>query len=197
MPSEWKKTSIYGCFFREIPSHSDIRGTISKLHGKIQDRGKLPSIIQWSETIQTESQAGVIRGLHVPNGSKKGWKLSSCVSGKVNDVLLDLRSDSPTYLKSESRKLTPGKIQVLVAPGVAHGIESINNSIITYFTELTFEDAKEVSIDPSVLDLWEVPQMERLISSKDQNGISDLNKIGFSFSLLNEIREIVKEVENI
>ena len=197
MPSEWNKTSIYGCFFREIPSYSDIRGTISKLHGEIQDHGRLPSIIKWSEVIQTKSNSGVIRGLHVPSSSKIGWKLSSSVSGHVNDVLLDLRKDSPTYLMSESRKLIPGKTQVLVAPGVAHAVESISDSIITYFTELTFEDAKEFSIDPSVLDLWEIPPIERIISSKDQNGISDLNKIDYSLLLLNEIRDIVKEVENI
>lgn len=195
MPSEWKKTSIYGCYFRDMPSHSDSRGTISKLYGEIEGKGRLPSMIRWSETIQTESQAGVIRGLHVPRSSHKGWKLSSCVSGDVNDVILDLRNDSPTYLKSESRKLTPGICQVLIAPGVAHAIESISKSVITYFTELPFKDAREICITPNVLDLWEILPVDRKISSKDQFGVSDLNKLGETFSLVSEIRDIVKEVE--
>jgi len=195
--NEWQKTTIYGCYFREIPSFSDSRGTISKLYGEIQDKGRLPSTISWSETIQTESRSGVIRGLHVPSSSHKGWKLSSCVSGDVNDVLFDLRNDSPTYLKFESRKLTPGKCQVLIAPGVAHAIESISNSVITYFTELTFKDAREICITPEILDLWEILPVNRNISSKDKVGISDLNNLGMTLSLVSEIRDIVKEVEKI
>jgi len=197
MPSNWKKTSIYGCYFREIPTYSDNRGSIHKLYGEMQDKGNTPTIIRWSEAIQTESRAGVIRGLHVPGGSVEGWKLSSCAVGHVNDVLLDLRRNSPTYLNSESRKLTAGSCQVLIAPGVAHAIESISDSIITYFTELTFKDAQEISINPRVLNLWELSLEDRIISKKDEDGITEISYLKEMFSLTNEIRKIAQELEKL
>jgi len=82
----------------------------------------------------TVSRKNVIRGMHFQIPPKSQNKVICCISGKVLDVLFDLRKGSPTYLKSESIELAGNQPKmVFIPPGIAHGFLSLeDNSIMLY-----------------------------------------------------------------
>lgn len=69
----------------------------------------------------SQSSKGVLRGLHFQKKKPQG-KLVSVLNGKVFDVAVDLRIDSPTFGEYESVILTgENKKQFYIPPGFAHG----------------------------------------------------------------------------
>tara|TARA_B100000579_G_C22785538_1_gene831677 strand:- start:50 stop:571 length:522 start_codon:yes stop_codon:yes gene_type:complete len=79
----------------------------------------------------TYSKKNVIRGLH---GDSKTWKLVSCLSGEVFQVIVDMRSNSPTYMKYRSYKLNSKKLRfILIPPNFANGFCCLSkDSIYSY-----------------------------------------------------------------
>jgi dTDP-4-dehydrorhamnose 3,5-epimerase len=65
------------------------------------------------------SRQNVLRGLH---GDTKTWKLVSCVFGEIYEVAVDMRPESPTYLKWDAWWLNSEEYrQVLIPPGFING----------------------------------------------------------------------------
>lgn len=88
-------------------------------------------------------RAGTLRGLHFRNSTRPEVKLLHCSRGCVQDVLLDVRPFSPTYLKHVSVELSAeNRISLYVPHGVAHGY-------------LTFEDETEMVYQMSDIHLPE------------------------------------------
>ena len=79
----------------------------------------------------TYSKKNVIRGLH---GDSKTWKLVSCLSGEVFQVIVDMRRNSSTYMQYKSFKLNSKKLQfILIPPNFANGFCSLSEeSIYSY-----------------------------------------------------------------
>lgn len=70
------------------------------------------------------SQAGAVRGLHFQHPPHAEMKMVRCLRGKVWDVAVDLRADSPTFLHWHARELAEDDTQMLVIPeGFAHGFQ--------------------------------------------------------------------------
>jgi len=89
--------------------------------------------LRFSETFETRSCKNVIRGLHFQTVDPQD-KLVSVSIGKIYDVVVDLRKDSPTYGKWEGFELSEEKMMALYIPaGFAHGFLSQSDiSIINY-----------------------------------------------------------------
>ena len=69
---------------------------------------------------------GSVRGLHYQHAPHAEYKLVSCVAGRIFDVLLDLRRDSPTFLQWCAVELSAhGHESVSIPPGVAHGFQTL------------------------------------------------------------------------
>jgi dTDP-4-dehydrorhamnose 3,5-epimerase len=88
------------------------------------------------EEFFSTSHKGVLRGMHFQLPPHEHDKLVYCVRGRVLDVLLDLRKDSPTYGKSVSAELSRENHHQLYIPrGVAHGFLSMEDeSVLVYKT---------------------------------------------------------------
>ena len=129
-----------------------------------------PVHINMSTTLET----GTVRGMHwqeQATGKTGEAKLVVCVSGRILDVAADLRVDSPTYLQHVSIELSPeANRAVLVPPGVAHGIQALeNHTRIIYVNAASFEPERERGVRPDdpLLDIsWAVPI--RNLSDRDQ-----------------------------
>lgn len=78
--------------------------------------------------------AGTLRGLHYQLGDYPEDKIVTCLTGKIYDVIVDIRKDSSTYLKWLSIELSEDNNRVLYIPaGFAHGFQTlINNSTVFY-----------------------------------------------------------------
>lgn len=85
-----------------------------------------------AEVFYTISKKGVIRAMHFQR-KKQQAKLVRCVSGKVFDVIIDLRKDSPTFMKWQGYCLTgENQVELLVPEGFGHGYLVLEDSVVSY-----------------------------------------------------------------
>ena len=122
--------------FKEIitfrPSQGiDNRGSIfTSYDNKIYDK-YLPKGHNFVHDKFSRSTHNVLRGLH---GDSKTWKLVSCISGKIFQVVVDFRKESDTYLKWESWILDDqNNLQILIPPGFVNGHYVLSEQSIFHY----------------------------------------------------------------
>ncbi len=129
------------------------------------------------------SIASVVRGLHFQKDPHAQGKLVRCMTGKVVDVIVDLRKSSPTFGQHEKYELDADKGNMLYVPaGFAHGFIALEETIFVYkFTDFWNKGA-ESGIrwnDPNLAIDW--THENPIISDKDQLlPLFDLNETIFN-----------------
>ncbi|MEO5327905.1 MAG: dTDP-4-dehydrorhamnose 3,5-epimerase [Magnetococcus sp. THC-1_WYH] len=108
----------------ETTPHTDMRGAFVRLYceRELADLVSPRRIVQinHSRTVTV----GAVRGLHFQRPPHAEMKLVRCLRGKVWDVAVDLRQDSPTFLRWHAEELTPANTRMMVIPeGFAHGFQ--------------------------------------------------------------------------
>lgn len=114
------KTNIKGLIHLEPKLYGDSRGYFLETYNlrDMKECGIDETFVQDNES---RSKKGVLRGLHFQKKQTQG-KLVRCVFGKVLDVAVDLRKDSPFYGRWESVILDSDRKNILYIPrGFAHG----------------------------------------------------------------------------
>ena len=70
--------------------------------------------------------SGTIRGMHYQRPPSHEGKVVRCLNGGIFDVLVDLRPDSPTFLRYVGVELTPvNRLALYIPPGFAHGFQTL------------------------------------------------------------------------
>ena len=120
---------------------------------------------------QSLSNKGVLRGLHFQKPPYEQGKLVRVITGAVQDVVVDIRKDSPTYGKSFSIRLTEENQTMLwIPPGFAHGFCTLEDqTIFTYkCTELYYPESEDGLMynDPMFNIDWELASVQ--LSDKDK-----------------------------
>jgi dTDP-4-dehydrorhamnose 3,5-epimerase len=97
-----------------------------------EQRGMETDVAQCGIAFNTHK--GTLRGMHFQAPPHEEVKLVRCTMGAIYDVILDLRTDSPTYLKHQGFELTAENRRELYIPkGFAHGYLTLSeNSEIAY-----------------------------------------------------------------
>ena len=118
---------------------------------------------------RSRSTQNVLRGLHFQKTKPQG-KLVTVTQGRVFDVAVDLRPDSPTFGQHESVLLTgENKIQFYIPPGFAHGFCVLSETAdFQYKCTDYYDPADESGLlwnDPALGIEW--PLTEPLLSPKD------------------------------
>jgi dTDP-4-dehydrorhamnose 3,5-epimerase len=121
----------------------------------------------------SKSRWGTVRGLHFQTGNKAQGKLCQVLYGKVLDVALDLRVESPTFGKHFSIELSEENHLLLWIPvGFAHGFSVLSEEVIfKYKCTNYYSKENERTIlfnDPQLNIDWKVDKP--VFSSKDLNG---------------------------
>jgi len=114
--------------------------------------------------------AGTLRGLHFQHAPAAEAKLVRCTRGRVFDVALDVRPDSPTYLRHIATILDADERRALYVPeGFAHGFLTLEDDTeLTYQVSAEYAPAAEDGVrwdDPAIAVPW--PIDVRVISDKD------------------------------
>lgn len=126
---------IPGVFEIDLFHAGDTRGMFVKtLHKKtLQDLGLESEL---AESFYSTNQRGVIRGMHFQRPPFDHAKIVYCTSGKLIDVVLDIRIGSPTFGKAVEIELSGDNYKAVYMPkGVAHGFAVLeNNTCMVYFT---------------------------------------------------------------
>lgn len=128
-----------------------------------------------SRTIQKHT----FRGMHYQIPPYAESKLVSCLSGKVLDVIVDLRPQSPTYLKWESILLSEElNNSVYVPVGVANGYMSLDqNVLVHYYCSAAYSTSHERGFRfNDKLIAIQLPSIPSVVSSKDLSW-GDLNEL--------------------
>ena len=110
---------------------------------------------------QSRSVRGAVRGLHIRRGDGEA-KLVRCSYGAVFDVVVDLRSASPTYRNWESFELCDNEqVTVYVPAGCAHGFQALTDPAdVSYMIDRAHDPTEDVSIafdDPGLAIGWPLP----------------------------------------
>ena len=136
------------------------------------------------------SSYGVLRGLHYQKPPFTQSKLVSVVSGKIIDIIVDVRNGSPNFGKHISLELSDqNKKQVFIPRGFAHGYICIStSSIVSYKVDNYYKKESEVTISPDDPDLgidWKISK-EKIIdinAGKQRFLFSQVNHFDFKKNL--------------
>jgi dTDP-4-dehydrorhamnose 3,5-epimerase len=128
----FESTQVAGAYLVQVEPVEDERGFFARsfCRREFQEHGLNPDVEHCN--ISHNRLAGTLRGLHAQRKPHQEAKLVRCTRGVLFDVVLDLRPDSPTWLRHDGFRLTADNRHMLYAPeGVYHGF-------------LTLEDDTEV-----------------------------------------------------
>jgi dTDP-4-dehydrorhamnose 3,5-epimerase len=126
--------------------HEDLRGSFSEFYR--ENEADLPAMVQVNVL---QSHARVLRGMHITLGKGSG-KLVGVVRGKIMDVAIDCRPDSPRHGDVWWTWLTKDEM-VYVPPGFAHGLQALNECVVVYASTAVYKAENESAIDALDPDL--------------------------------------------
>lgn len=115
--------------------------------------------------------AGTIRGFHAQKPPDSEDKIVFCLAGSAIDLVIDLRTDSKTFLKLEKIHLDCGKFSAAYVPkGCAHAVFiTDDNTELVYLSTSKYQSNSEITInprDPLVVDQFNADILH--ISKKDR-----------------------------
>lgn len=121
----------------------------------------------------SKSSYGVLRGLHLQKGEYAQAKLVSCLEGRVWDVAVDLRPESPTFGQWYGVELTSGnRLQFYVPRGFAHGFSVLSETaVFAYKCDNFYSKEAEGGViwnDPDLNIDWRLPVGDIILSEKDK-----------------------------
>jgi dTDP-4-dehydrorhamnose 3,5-epimerase len=173
----FKETILPGAFIINMEPQLDDRGWFSRFYCK-KEFIEIEHSKEWVQMNHSfTSEKGTVRGMHYQNYPFSEVKLVKCIAGKVYDVIIDLRPESPTYLKHAGFELCPEVDQMIYIPeGFAHGFQTLeNNTALIYHHSNYYTPAAETGIrynDPFFSINWPLKAInisERDINFKDFN----------------------------
>ena len=118
------------------------------------------------------SSFGVLRGLHYQKGDLSQAKLVRVISGRVVDVAVDIRKNSPTFGRHIMVELSgDNKRQLFIPRGFAHGFVVLSpEAVFTYKVDNPYAPQHEAGIrwdDPELAIQWPIDPKDVLTSDKD------------------------------
>jgi len=165
---EFIPLAIDGVFGIVSEPNIDSRGFLVRVWDKDSPMGNF-NLVQSSFVFNP--QKNTLRGLHYQSSPHSENKVVQCVSGKVFDVIVDLREKSDTFREHLEFSLGPNEtfIGVLIPVGCAHGYLTLesNTSLIYFMDKEYFPESAEGLLwnDPLLAINW--PTHPDLISERD------------------------------
>ena len=171
MPFEFKKLEIEGVVLIKPKVFEDNRGFFLESYKKsdFENFGIKDVFVQDNHSKSVKS---VIRGLHFQKHPYEQSKLVRCISGKIFDVAVDLRKNSPTYKKWVGIELSDENNFILYIPkGFAHGFCVLSDvAHVIYKCDCEYVPSYDSGIrwnDPDIGIKW--PFSNPIVSDKDRN----------------------------
>ena len=155
-------TTLAGLQVLQRKPIGDSRGYLERLFCVDELQTLIPGkhIAQINHTL-TESR-GTVRGMHFQRPPHAEIKFVSCLRGEVFDVAVDLRDNSPTFLRWHAEVLSADNHKTLVIPeGFAHGFQTLTDDCeMLYFHTAAYQPGAEGGLnaqDPRLAIQWPLP----------------------------------------
>lgn len=167
------KTPIEGLLVIEPQVFRDARGWFIETYQ--EERYRAAGVeARFVQDNQSCSSYGVVRGLHFQRPPFTQAKLVSCTHGRVLDVAVDLRKDSPTYGQYFAVELNEDNhLQFYIPKGFAHGFSVLSETaVFSYKCDELYHPEADGGIllsDPALMIDWQIPEEERILSEKDKH----------------------------
>lgn len=172
------ETPLPGAWVVELDRIADERGFFARTfdRAEFQARGMDPAVVQCNTSVN--ARAGTLRGMHFQAAPHGESKLVRCVRGAVYDVIVDLRSQSPTHCQWFGVELSADSGRALHVPvDMAHGFQTLDDdSEVLYMmgNEYVPDAASGVRFDdPAFAIAWPPPPGGRRVISERDAGYPD------------------------
>jgi dTDP-4-dehydrorhamnose 3,5-epimerase len=167
---QFTETEIRGAFILDAEQIADERGFFARswARDEFEAHGLNPHLAQCN--LSYNHRKGTVRGMHWQAAPHAETKLVRCTQGGIYDVVVDLRADSPTYLRWIGAELTAENRRALYIPeGCGHGFQTLADAtevlymITEYYTPAAARGMRWN--DPAITVTW--PLAVTVISERD------------------------------
>ncbi len=161
-----------GLFLIQPKVFSDERGYFFESYNK-KDFSELGINVDFVQDNQAKSSYGVIRGLHYQLPPYAQSKLVRVITGRILDVAVDLRRESPTFGQYFAIELSDENfLQLFIPKGFAHGYSVLSDeAVVFYKTDEYYHPETEGGLnvfDPDLSIDWGISENEAVLSEKDK-----------------------------
>lgn len=170
---KFTETKLAGVFLLEQERHEDERGWFARTWcvNELRDHGVDPELAQCSASFN--KRRGTLRGMHWQAAPHEESKLVRCTRGRIFDVALDMRDDSPTRRQWFGAELSPDNGRALFIPGgCGHGFQTLEpDTEIEYMISSFYQPESARGArwnDPAFAIEWPEPENAHL-SERDAN----------------------------
>ena len=168
---KFRETPLAGAMVVELDRIEDERGFFARsfCEKEFAAKGLASRFVQCN--VSFNKKAGTLRGMHFQAAPHEEDKLVRCTMGAIHDVIVDIRKNSPTYLRSFGLELSAeNRIGLFVPRGFAHGFQTLkDDSEVFYQMSEFFDPASARGLrwdDPAIGLRW--PLSDPTISEKDR-----------------------------
>ena len=185
------RTEIPDVVVIEPTVHGDSRGYFVETFRQDKLEEFLGYKINFCQDNESKSSKGVLRGLHYQLPPHAQTKLVRVIQGRVLDVAVDIRRNSPTFGKYVAVLLSAeNKKQLLVPRGFAHGFVVLeDDTVFAYKVDNYYspECDRGIAFDDKILNIdWILKKEELNLSAKDTkqpklNETNDLFEFGVNY----------------
>ena len=167
------KTTLSDCYILKPRIYEDSRGYFYEAFNEKEFKNLTGLGFNTVQCNASQSKKGVLRGMHFQTDEFEQAKIVRVTSGRIYDVAVDLRKESPTFLKWFGVELnTKNNYQLFIPRGFAHGFLALENDTrIQYMVDNYYSKKHENGFiwnDPQVSIDWPDTKGEFIISDKDQ-----------------------------
>jgi dTDP-4-dehydrorhamnose 3,5-epimerase len=166
----FQETILKGAFVVDLERRVDSRGHFARAfcRREFEDHGLNPAIAQ--ANVARSTRKGTVRGMHFQFPPHAEAKLVRATHGAVLDVAVDLRPESPTFLRHVAVELTAADQRALYLPErFAHGYQALEDGAeVLYLASASYApdfDGGLSPFDPRLGIAWPLPVTD--VSAKD------------------------------
>jgi len=168
------ETEIKGLWIIEPKVFADSRGYFMEAYKEPEFIRHIGDV-HFVQDNESCSSFGVLRGLHYQEGEVAQAKLVRVIEGRVLDVAVDIRKNSPTFGQYKMVELTAdNKLQFFIPRGFAHGFLVLSETaLFTYKVDNFYAPAMERTLnfrDPELNIPWPLDPAQLILSEKDKTG---------------------------
>ncbi len=152
---KFTETPLAGAYVIDLEPKLDIRGSFVRTFCKKEFEliGFHEDFVQINESFNLLK--GTFRGIHFQKDTYSENKLVRCVAGSVFDIIVDVRKESPTYMKHYSVIISSKNLKMILIPkGFAHGFLTLEDN-----TSLLFHHTKYYQPDSEVGIRYDDPRL--------------------------------------
>jgi dTDP-4-dehydrorhamnose 3,5-epimerase len=128
------ETKLSGAYRIELEPHGDERGFFARswCEDEFEARGLVTRMVQ--SNVSLNVKRGILRGLHYQLHPHEEVKLVRCTRGKIFDVMVDLRPESPTYKQWVGAELSQDNCSMFYVPRrFAHGFITLSDEAEVFY----------------------------------------------------------------